>query len=198
MWQHSSELLDRGDVRRYTLRSAASPLTCRKVLELWREDEGFRSYFVSLLASDAFSAFRWEMPPISSANVDRPFEFVLIDTPGLERPPDTEAFAPQFRDANDAQAALALPNLGRDATLVVPRPKLPGDAYVHLASFVRRAPRDEVHAFWQLVGATVKQELSSRPLWLSTAGMGVAWLHARIDTRPKYVRHQPYRDERPT
>ena len=34
---------------------------------------------------------------------------------------------------------------------------------------------------------------SQRPLWLSTNGLGVAWLHARIDARPKYYSHRPYR-----
>jgi len=29
---------------------------------------------------------------------------------------------------------------------------------------------------------------------LSTAGMGVYWLHVRLDTRPKYYQHTPYRD----
>jgi len=31
------------------------------------------------------------------------------------------------------------------------------------------------------------------PTWLSTAGGGVAWLHVRLDTRPKYYRYNPYR-----
>ena len=30
-------------------------------------------------------------------------------------------------------------------------------------------------------------------LWLSTAGLGVYWLHLRLDTRPKYYSFQPYR-----
>ena len=45
------------------------------------------------------------------------------------------------------------------------------------------------------VGTTVLQAaLSEKPLWLSTAGGGVAWLHLRIDSRPKYYSHRPYRD----
>jgi hypothetical protein len=31
-----------------------------------------------------------------------------------------------------------------------------------------------------------------QPIWLSTAGMGVAWLHIRLDERPKYYSHKPY------
>ena len=31
------------------------------------------------------------------------------------------------------------------------------------------------------------------PTWVSTEGSGVAWLHARLDARPKYYHHAPYR-----
>jgi hypothetical protein len=30
--------------------------------------------------------------------------------------------------------------------------------------------------------------------WLSTAGMGVPWLHVRLDDRPKDYGHRPYRN----
>ncbi|WP_391540805.1 DUF6940 family protein [Halomicronema hongdechloris] len=33
----------------------------------------------------------------------------------------------------------------------------------------------------------------SRPRWVNASGLGVAWLHVRLDTRPKYYQHEPYR-----
>ena len=33
-----------------------------------------------------------------------------------------------------------------------------------------------------------------RTLWLSTSGLGVAWLHLRLDHEPKYYQYAPYRD----
>jgi len=39
----------------------------------------------------------------------------------------------------------------------------------------------------------VELSLSETPLWASTSGAGVAWLHIRFDTRPKYYIHLPYR-----
>ncbi len=35
--------------------------------------------------------------------------------------------------------------------------------------------------------------LNSKPVWLSTAGAGVSWLHVRLDDKPKYYGHAPYR-----
>jgi hypothetical protein len=36
-------------------------------------------------------------------------------------------------------------------------------------------------------------QLGSTPIWLSTAGDGIAWLHVRLDSRPKYYSYGPYR-----
>ena len=35
--------------------------------------------------------------------------------------------------------------------------------------------------------------IDDRPVWLSTAGMGIAWLHIRLDDRPKYYGYREYR-----
>ncbi|MGB1216866.1 MAG: DUF6940 family protein [Saprospiraceae bacterium] len=31
-------------------------------------------------------------------------------------------------------------------------------------------------------------------MWLSTAGLGVYWLHIRMDNRPKYYKHKAYKE----
>jgi len=33
----------------------------------------------------------------------------------------------------------------------------------------------------------------SRRTWLSTSGLGVGWLHVRLDSRPKYYTYEPYK-----
>ena len=35
-------------------------------------------------------------------------------------------------------------------------------------------------------------EKTESPVWVSTAGMGVSWLHVRFDSRPKYYRWGEY------
>jgi hypothetical protein len=181
-------------VSRYALRRDRAPIGYRDVLRLWREDEGFRSYFISLLADASFAGYRWETPPITSATVDREFEFVLLDAPGIDRAPDTRAFAEQFDSAGAGQHVVAFSNLGNDAVLVVPCPLGPPGAYVHLAAFVRQAPVAQVHELWRVVGESMEARLNAKPTWLSTAGMGVSWLHVRLDSRPKYYGFAEYRN----
>jgi hypothetical protein len=166
------------------------PVSYAEVLRRWQNDGEFRSFFIALLASAPFSAFRWETPPITSSTADRAFEFVLLDSPSLARKPDPNAFAEHFNGAADV---VEFPNLGNDAIMVVPCPKGPPAAYGHLAAFARQAPEGQRHAFWEVVGDAMIRRLGTSPVWLSTAGAGVSWLHVRLDDRPKYYGYKPYR-----
>ena len=193
MWTSRSEQLANGRVLRVAIDLGSSPVSYTEVLRLWQDDADFRSLFIGLLADAPFAAFRWETPPITTATADRPFEFVLLDSPGLARTPDAGAFAEHF--TGQAQGgAVEFPNLGKDAVMVVPCPRGPLSAYGHLGAFVRQAPERQRHALWELVGAAMQRRLSTKPVWLSTAGAGVSWLHVRLDDRPKYYGFAPYRE----
>ena len=84
-------------------------------------------------------------------------------------------------------------SLGKDALLVAPCPGVQGTNFAHLARFVATASDEQSSALWQCVGESIERRLNVRPTWLSTAGLGISWLHVRLDTRPKYYRHAPYR-----
>ena len=75
------------------------------------------------------------------------------------------------------------------------RPLTEHAAYGHLAAFVRAAPGGQIDALWQAVGAALEDAWgrSPAPVWLSTSGSAVSWLHVRLDARPKYYVHAPYR-----
>lgn len=197
-WTCTPESLHGGRAIKYAPRCDGSPVAFRDVLRRWQSDHSFRAFFVALLAEAPFAGFRWETPPVKMATADRAFEFVLLDAPGLDRTPDVDAFADQFQSAGAGQPVVTFQNLGGDAVLVVPcQAQTNETAYVHLASFVRGAPPEQVHELWRAVGAAMEARLgAASPVWLSTAGMGVAWLHVRLDSRPKYYGFAPYRDQR--
>lgn len=201
MWQDQSELIADGRAVKISLFSDEHRLTYQTVIRLWQTDERFRSFFIALLDDAPFDVYRFETPPVSLANAGQPFEFVLIDSPSLHRPASRRAFRNQFETA-DADDVLTFPNFGGDATMVVPCP--PGDdddddddAYCHIAAFTRQAPEDRQDMFWQAVGDAMADRLSDSPVWLSTAGGGVPWLHMRLDDRPKYYAYRPYRQREP-
>ena len=75
-----------------------------------------------------------------------------------------------------------------------PRPKVtPVKTFAHLASFVRNAETEQISDFLKAVGSASIGSLSSSMSWVSTNGMGVYWLHVRIDTYPKYYTYPPYK-----
>ena len=161
------------------------------VICAWQSDNDFRTLFIDALVRAPYSAFRWETPGVTKSLAVRPFEFVLLDSPGLDRPTEPRAFAEHFPHATDGMTAFK--NLGGDSVLISPVPAAPDDSYAHLASFLRHAPSEQQHALWRTVGAAMTERLSEKPVWLSTAGAGVAWLHVRLDDRPKYYGHAAYR-----
>lgn len=195
MWQACSETLAGGDTRRITFREGDRSLSYRGALALWQSDPEFVELFDELLRAAPFEACFWETVPVTRASVEREFECVLVNAPSfIGIPPDSQAFAEYFAARPDDYVVNFL-NLGADAELVVPTPRAPAEVYPHLLAFVRGAPQAQRLAFWPAVGAAVDARLSEQPLWLSTAGLGVFWLHVRLDCRPKYYTHGPYRSE---
>jgi hypothetical protein len=170
------------------------PVKFSDVLRRWQDDPVFRAFFIAVLADAPFSAFRWETPPITTASAGRPFEFVLLDSPELASQPDPNAFAEHLGDSAGSKDVVSFPNLNNDAILVVPCPRGPLSAYGHIAAFVRKAPDAQKHALWRVVGEAMQRRLGLAPVWLSTAGAGVPWLHVRLDQRPKYYGHAQYRE----
>ena len=189
MWKVEQRILNEGRVHHFQIHQSDEILSYRNTLRLWADDSGFRSFYSELLSRCSFSAFRWETPAVTLQLADRQFEFVLLKNDGLDRTADRQAFNEYFTTDD----VVAFPNLRRDATLVVPCPVADSQCYGHIAAFVRNAPDHQIHSLWQAVALAMQKRLSDRAVWLSTAGMGVPWLHVRLDDRPKYYGYAQYR-----
>ena len=170
------------------------PCPVAKFCDLWRHDTGFSEFFSQTLAAMPFDAFFWEVRPITMASVDAPFESVVVDSPALSGvAADSSPFGMQLSASGSDDGIATFENLGGDALLVAPCTGPGTLQYAHLAEFVRHAPEQMHHTFWACVGAALLSRLGSAPVWLSTSGLGVYWLHARLDRWPKYYTYAPYR-----
>ncbi len=193
MFDKSYETLDCGKIARYRLLSQGASLSYAQVLSLLQDDALFRSFLTDLFVTSSFSGYRWETPPVCESTVSQPFEFVLLDYPSFaSRRTDSQAYRSYFTTDDTVEGVVRFKNLSGDAILIVPSPRTDRDAYGHLASFLRLAPESQIHSLWQTIGQTVVAQLTDEPLWLSTAGGGVAWLHVRLDSTPKYYGFNPY------
>jgi hypothetical protein len=195
MWESHVEVLRAGQIRKFHILEHGKQLCYLDVMRLWRGDKAFRTFFMSLLAEAPYPAYFWETPPVTAASVEESFEFVLVDSRGLAGvKPDPSAFRQYFELAASDEEIVTFANLGNDAYLIAPCPRAPLSAYPHLAAFIREAPDQQKHALWQCVGKALERRLDGRQLWLSSAGLGVYWLHLRLDSRPKYYSFQAYRE----
>ncbi len=171
-----------------------SQLSFRELFALLKRSADFAIWYSELVASCEFEAFFWELPPLTADTIGNGAEFVVIESVALSRlRPDPAPFQSQF-SRQPGSDVIEFPNLGGDALLVVPTQIGSADSYPHLGAFLRFAPRGQIVALWRATANVVDANLGITPRWLSTAGLGVAWLHLRLDTRPKYYNFLPYKE----
>ncbi len=196
MWTAQRQPIETPPGETVRILAGGRALTFAEVVAGWREDEAFRAFTIAALAASPYRAFFWEMPPIRRGSLDRPYEYVVVGAEALARlRPDPAAFGANLLAGAEAATVRTFPNLGGDAVLVAPRPIAGVEAYGHIGAFARLAPIGQRHellrALASAIGAALRR--SDRRLWVSTAGLGVPWLHVRLDTYPKYYSHGPYR-----
>jgi hypothetical protein len=184
-----------GRVLRYQLLFGGEPLSWSGVIDRWQNDRSFRQFFIALLVDAPFATYFWETPPVTRSVVSRQFEFVFVNGPQLVGiRSDQYAFANHFAAAKEGMSVIEFSSLGGDATLVVPCPGQPVSAYSQISEFSRNASDDQQHQLWGKVGTVLERQIGVEPVWLSTSGLGVYWLHVRFDSTPKYYTHEPYRN----
>ncbi len=189
-WTARTEPVNTG--QRVRLEVGGKPVSFGRWLDALAGDPGFAVRYSAILGGAPWPAFFWEHPPLTRARLDAPLEFVLLDAPGLAGfRGDPTPFAGPF--AADGSRAVRFSNLGGDAELIAPRPDPDEPAYPHLAAFARLAPPASQETLWRTVAEAVRARLGARPVWLSTSGLGVPWLHVRLDAVPKYYQFAPYR-----
>ncbi|MGI9168782.1 MAG: DUF6940 family protein [Caulobacteraceae bacterium] len=195
MWEARREAAGNGE--KVSLLRDGAPVSFGPALDAMHGDERFRALLLAELAAAPHPAFFWELPPIAKRDLGAPFEYVTLPAPELHTAPaDPRAFADELAAGPPGQTVTAFANLSGDATLIAPRPLGRSDAYGHLAAFVRGAPATQQHALLALTASEARRVLSDAPLWISTSGLGVFWLHIRLDSEPKYYAHAPYRSWR--
>lgn len=192
MYQSQKEILVDGKSHKFILYEQDEQLRYRDFIILLQDDEEFRSFFINLLSDISFHAYHWETPPVTSDSTDQLFEFVISNSPGIDLAPDPGPFRQYFDDTNEGYEIVVFNNLGNDAKLIAPTPKGGRYNYSHIGVFTESAPMEQQKVLWQTVGQVTEELISDQQLWLNTAGGGVAWLHVRLDSRPKYYRHRPY------
>ncbi|RHZ37251.1 DUF6940 family protein [endosymbiont GvMRE of Glomus versiforme] len=142
------------------------------------------------------SAYFWECLPISKDTLNRPFEFVVIKNEKLNNINQNYSSFKEYIDKNEKSFISR-----RGATLIIPLPEKNKDNeeldYKNLASFIQNVPdnSEQQKTLWQEVARQLETNLEDKnPRWLSAHGLGVPYLHVRIDKQPIYYSWSEYKE----
>ncbi|MEZ4885653.1 MAG: hypothetical protein R3E32_13050 [Chitinophagales bacterium] len=196
MWTIKKQIITPNQVLQYQILQDGNLMSFEEVIYHWGNTPIFRSFYNTILVNAPFEAFFWELPPMTAHKLKQDFEFVLVNSGTLKNiRADERAFQEYFKK-HSRNEILTFPNLSGDAQLIVPTPQIALENYAHLAKVVRNVPDSQLDELWMRIGEEYEKALkkSPKPKWLSTAGLGVSWLHIRIDSRPKYYRYKPYKE----
>ncbi len=177
---------------RFRLKNGAAHLTFGEVFQSWQTNEEFIVFYTNALIALEYQAFYWEHPALNEALLQKKYECILQRSKPLERLASNEEAFKDYLSSSETVADFM--NLGKNARLVVPTKKRDKESYNHLGRFLRQAAQEQIIAVFNRVGSAILEELGTGKLiWLNTAGLGVIWLHIRMDTRPKYYKTQRYK-----
>ena len=133
-----------------------------------------------------YKAYFWECDKVE---MEKLFRFSIYESKTLsERKQDNKAFEGKI---NCDKNVISFPSLSKNVNLVVPCKKSNNTKYTSLSTFSRTAPITQQIALWKKVGKKLKNGD-----WLSTSGLGVSWLHIRIEKIPKYYHNTFYKNNK--
>lgn len=195
---------DSSEAIRFSLVDSKQPDTAVSYLEFLthlKEDQSFRTQLSTTINQEKLDGFYWECIPVSSATLSATaFEFVLIPT-SFHATANPSDFLDKFSQlGNQSKKIINFKNKNRDADLVVPTPpekNVGQQHYLHLASFLREATKEQQDQLWHDVAATLEhclKEAEDQPIWMSTHGKGADWLHIRLDKKPKYYHFKEFKE----
>lgn len=185
------DITQKKNVTRYKILHGEKRLTFNEVIFFWKNSIEFIEFYNSILAESEYDSFFWENPPMNINSLERYYEFVLIESTALSKiTQDEVTFSKYFSPQKKANSFF---NLGKNAKLIIPTLSNNSVNYSSISKFVRTSNKDQYNEFWNLVGVEYERELEDEWKWLSTSGLGVHWLHVRIDSRPKYYIFKEYK-----
>lgn len=146
--------------------------------------------FCNFLATLPYESIFWECPnkfdEIAQFHITPTNSFANIRASYLP-------FQQYIENAFEKEETVAVfPNLSKDSILIAPTDITA--SYKDLLSFIRLATDREKAELWYNVAKNVLFRLNKGyNCYVSTHGLGVYWLHIRLDTSPKYYVHNAYK-----
>lgn len=205
---------DAVETYRYTFYDDFRRMSVYDVVDQWLNSSDFCDFFTSVLNDTTLAAYFLEMAPFpldEKQMAAREFELVTVfSRPLAKAKPDPQPFMNHLEECRGYVANFT--SLGGYTMLVVPCLPNKRESWKHYTSirpFVGRTQKNsfrhtQQRLLWQKVAQCVLGMVdrnaecaahsdTAPPLWISTSGLEVSWLHVRMDLKPKYISYKPYK-----
>ena len=129
-------------------------------------------------------SFFWETKPITNLNDD--YKEIFIENTSLSKLKQNYSSFEEHIKRSRNKYVTSFYNLSKTSLLIIPIPKS-NKNFATLKDFTDNASDTQKKEFWKYVSKKIK-EFSSKndKIYVSTHGLGVPYLHIRLDTIPKY------------
>jgi hypothetical protein len=122
---------------------------------------------------------------MSRTTRDSRVSFVVLDARGVLA--NRIAKADEFSKYCTGESTATFYNLGKDALLTIPCPSDGCNAGIW---FCKTAPIEIQMHYWSKVFDRARS--TREPIYISTDGRSVPWLHVRMETTPKYYKFSEF------
>lgn len=158
----------------------------KKVISDWKEGANLPCY-----PRNIRKQFFWETSYIDK-EMKEEYDEKFIESERLEQQEyNPEAFL-EYIENSDNDYVTSFPNLKKDSMLVIPIPR--SSNFTSLKFFMDFSSDRQYRYFWRRVAEEIENMLLEHEgVWVSTHGLGVPYLHVRIDTYPKYYQTRRFK-----
>lgn len=130
------------------------------------------------------SRFFYESSPYE--NDESEYEHMLIESNNLDNMSQDYTPFNEYINKNITHTSMSFYNLSKTSKLIIPMPCV-NKNFTTLKDFIDNASIDTQKEFWKKVADEIRHMSKlHKKIWISTHGLGVGYLHMRIDTSPKY------------
>ena len=179
---------------KYKIHIQGNPISLHTFI-VYAKFERFLKDYISLLRLIDYDEYFWEHPKLNSTSWMSEYEVSIVESKRLNVvKPNPHPFSQYFKGDD---VIVTFKNRGGNALLVVPEPdNMSISDFSTISRFIKNADSDLSIKFFKAVFREWHQNFKNDTnySYLSTHGLGVHWLHVRIDKKPKYYHTIDYRD----
>jgi len=187
-------------------------VTNRQLPVLLQNDDEFVNVLSATIAGydpTTLPGLFFESKPIYKQTLDEEYEFVLISTDKFLGKRQNNKTFKKYWDSYDYQGtsrkySRIFPSLSKRSTMITPVPRKEDGEYLNyysnLQDFLIHGLTYDIRAFWNTWGKGLEdwyikiQDGDVPKVCVNTAGLGVYFLHGRLDPKPKYYKFVEYRE----